>query len=114
MRLDDILKNVNNIDVVKIDVEGAEYLALKGGSELLMKNRPVVFSEFSPQALPIISNFYAEIYLDILLIDENYNLSVICRSGNIIDCKRDKDQVIEFWKQASSDHIDIVAFPIDD
>jgi FkbM family methyltransferase len=36
---------------VKIDVEGAEHLVFQGAQAMLEKNRPVIFSEFSPHAM---------------------------------------------------------------
>lgn len=36
------------VDAIKIDVEGYEYEALKGGREVLEKNHPLIFMEFSP------------------------------------------------------------------
>lgn len=43
--LDDYTKNHKAPTVIKIDIEGAEYLALKGGLELLKKASPVVIME---------------------------------------------------------------------
>jgi len=37
----------NNIDLIKIDVEGMEFPVLKGAKKLLENNRPVLFLEFS-------------------------------------------------------------------
>jgi len=44
--------NINNVDVVKMDIEGAEALALKG-MENVLKNSPscILFCEFYPEAL---------------------------------------------------------------
>jgi FkbM family methyltransferase len=36
------------IDLIKIDIEGAEYLALSGASEIIARWHPVILSEFSP------------------------------------------------------------------
>ena len=46
-RLDDIVKEagVTRVDAVKIDVEGAEFLVLKGAAETLTRYRPVVSVE---------------------------------------------------------------------
>ena len=46
-RLDDVLQHVPRIDVVKIDVEGHELQALRGGEKMLRKWRPkVIFTEY--------------------------------------------------------------------
>lgn len=52
-RLDDIveLEGYQRIDVVKLDVEGAELLALQGATETLMRFRPVLLLELSDRTL---------------------------------------------------------------
>jgi FkbM family methyltransferase len=37
--------NLTNVDLIKIDVEGAELFAIRGGWETIRANRPVVFAE---------------------------------------------------------------------
>lgn len=52
--LDDSLWNINagKIDVLKIDIEGAECLALAGMKKTLAKNRDlIIFTEFYPKAI---------------------------------------------------------------
>ena len=45
-RLDDFKKPDKPIRFIKIDVEGAEFLVLKGATEILKKDRPFVLFEF--------------------------------------------------------------------
>ena len=47
-RLDEIVSS-NNIDVIKIDVEGAELDALRGSTKILNENRPTIMFESAPQ-----------------------------------------------------------------
>ncbi len=47
--LDSYLDKFDRIDVIKIDIEGAEYEALLGAKAVLRKFKPVVILEFSPQ-----------------------------------------------------------------
>jgi len=49
-RLDDIVPPDVKIDLIKIDVEGAEMLVLKGAVELLRRNKPIVLFEFGSAA----------------------------------------------------------------
>ncbi|MDA8300749.1 MAG: FkbM family methyltransferase [Actinomycetota bacterium] len=51
--LDSLLKDagVTHVDVVKLDVEGAEPLVLAGAAEMLARDRPALVSEFYPLAL---------------------------------------------------------------
>ncbi|MGK7932032.1 MAG: FkbM family methyltransferase [Microcystaceae cyanobacterium] len=40
--------SANNVDVIKIDVEGAELFALRGGKNLIKTNRPIIMFESGP------------------------------------------------------------------
>jgi FkbM family methyltransferase len=44
VKLDDV-KEIENISLIKIDVEGHEYQALKGAEKLLMKEKPIILLE---------------------------------------------------------------------
>jgi FkbM family methyltransferase len=48
-RLDALISS-NDIDVIKIDVEGAELGVLRGGDMLITSNRPLIMFESGPQA----------------------------------------------------------------
>ena len=43
--LDEIIPSGEKIDFIKIDVEGAELQVLKGGMELIRRNKPVIIFE---------------------------------------------------------------------
>jgi FkbM family methyltransferase len=49
-RLDDV-ELPDRISLMKIDVEGFELAALRGGVETIMRDRPIIFGEFSPHWL---------------------------------------------------------------
>lgn len=52
IRLDDYIQNKFPVDFIKIDVQGAEYLALQGMKETLMANPQIqLLMEYSPIAL---------------------------------------------------------------
>lgn len=51
------------VDVVKIDVEGAEYRAMRGAENLLRRQRPVILSELHPAQLASVSGCSAADYL---------------------------------------------------
>ena len=50
-RLDDLLGQENNIGLIKLDIEGAEILALDGARRLLERNRPFIVMEYCHNAL---------------------------------------------------------------
>jgi FkbM family methyltransferase len=51
--LDEFFKNTNNkIDIIKMDIEGAEMAALRGMQKILKKNSKIkIFTEFNPKHL---------------------------------------------------------------
>ena len=51
--LDDL--SLPDVDLIKVDVEGAEYKVLKGGEALLSRSRPAIVSEFSVEMTPRVS-----------------------------------------------------------
>ena len=54
--LDTILARQSRVDVIKIDIEGREFRAMRGAVRTLMEHQPIVFSEFNPDAMPDVSN----------------------------------------------------------
>ena len=50
LRLDDVLSDITRLDVLKIDVEGAELLVLKGAQQLLVRFKPVIAFESSEES----------------------------------------------------------------
>lgn len=46
IKLDDVLRNVNNIALIKIDVQGAEYMVLEGLKHILTSQQPIVLYEY--------------------------------------------------------------------
>ena len=110
-RLDDALREVGTVDVIKIDVEGAEYRALRGATALLARSRPTIVSEFSPPALAGVSGVDGETYLRLLLLDEAYVLDALPGEGAPLECGRDVGRVLRAFERSGVDHIDIVARP---
>lgn len=52
-RLDDL--KIGRVDLIKMDIEGAELLALEGAAKTIEVNRPTVLSEVYPQQLKEVS-----------------------------------------------------------
>lgn len=52
-RLDDLA--IPHVDLIKMDVEGAEFLVLRGGQQTFDRSRPIVLSEVTPTSLSSIS-----------------------------------------------------------
>ncbi len=106
-RVDDLIPLNKNIDLVKIDVQGAEYSALLGASELIRRCHPTIVSEFSPTMMPGMSGVDGRQYLRFLL-DFGYKIAVIGGGGTLKDCGTDPEKVMDAYASSGVDHIDVV------
>ncbi|MEO6549630.1 MAG: FkbM family methyltransferase [Ferruginibacter sp.] len=61
-KLDDLIPEGLTIDLIKIDVEGAEYEVLQGAKNILKKNKPIVLFEFGLGAADIYGTTPAVVY----------------------------------------------------
>ena len=111
LKIDDLVPKDQRIDFIKIDVEGAEYNALAGASELIRRCRPTIASEFGPDMMPSISGVQGPVYLQ-FLIDCGYRISVLERDGEVTDCGQDPQRVMAAYLQSGIDHIDILMDPM--
>jgi FkbM family methyltransferase len=107
-RMDALLPATTPIDLIKIDVEGAEYTAMLGCVDTIRRNSPVIISEFSPGLMPGISGIDGPGYLN-WLIGLGYLISVIQPDGAVQCAGRDVDLVMRAYSARGSDHIDILA-----
>jgi FkbM family methyltransferase len=96
------------IDLIKVDVEGAEYNALLGCTAVIARDHPVIVSEFSPDLMGGISGIDGPGYLQWLL-DQGYRLAVIEPDGSLLDMPGGGAQVMRAYRDRATDHIDIVA-----
>ena len=82
--LDNVLKqaSVGRVDVIKIDVQGAEELALRGANEIITSTRPVIIFEFFPEGAASLGlspngawNFLEGHGYEFFIVDERGTLS---------------------------------------
>lgn len=76
--LDDIVPDGYHPAFIKIDVEGAEYQALRGGSKLIAKSRPHIAFEFGAGSAPHYGTTPDDMYK---LIDDEFGLSIYDMDG---------------------------------
>ncbi|WP_419758755.1 FkbM family methyltransferase [Acidisoma sp.] len=110
LRLDSLLDAWTTVDLIKVDVEGAEYNALLGAEATIRRCRPFIISEFSPGMIPGISHISGEDYLS-WLISLGYVLGVVEPDGSLSETGTDIDAVMRIYRSRMSDHIDIAAQP---
>jgi FkbM family methyltransferase len=105
--LDEVLASagIGHVDVIKIDVEGAEPLVLRGGAATFTSSRPVLISEFFPLALDSSPWGSAQGYLNTLRA-YGYRLSVIGLEGD-----RDDSEIMALAGAPDTDHVDLLARP---
>ena len=108
LRLDAVLPAERKLDLIKIDVEGAEYPALQGCEAAIRRDWPHIISEFSPGLMPGIAGIDGPGYLN-WLIGLGYALSVVCPDGTLLAAGADTRVVMEAYEARQADHIDIIA-----
>jgi FkbM family methyltransferase len=87
-RLDDF--GIARVDLLKMDVEGAEGLLLQGAGELLARCRPLVTTEFSNEMLTRISGMSGAAFLG-LFRGRGYSVAMLDRSTHRVVPVSDTD-----------------------
>ena len=95
--LDALLAQEPRLDVVKMDIEGHEPIALRGMTQTLTRHHPVLFFEFHPRLMQ--ENFQQDgrEYLRALLA-LGYRLAVIPEHGEELPLG-EVEQVMDYWRQ---------------
>jgi len=112
VRLDDIAAGLDRVDLLKLlklDVEGAEGLALDGGRTLLATHRPVVVMEYSPGLLQQVSKT-SGVALIASLLDGGYTLQIIDEAGRV-DVGDDISAPDRHLTTRRADHLDLLFLP---
>lgn len=106
-RLDDLVGDLERLDLVKIDTEGAEGLVLAGAREALERHRPVLFFELSPHSLTATSGVEAA---DLLgeLASMGYGFEVI-GGGRPSGAAWSSKEVLDHFGACGRGHLDLVA-----
>ncbi|MBN1138053.1 MAG: FkbM family methyltransferase [Anaerolineae bacterium] len=116
--IDDLLSDEARLDVVKIDIEGHEPIALQGMARTIHKHRPIIVTEFHPQAVEDTGNRDPHEYLE-SLIGMGYRLAVIELTGNVTDFL-EPSEIMDRWRKLNQQlgtdgimHLDILAGPME-
>jgi FkbM family methyltransferase len=110
VRLDDVLRDEPRIDVLKCDVDGHDYRAIRGGLATLARTHPVVFAEFNPGTLRAFSEVDPTEYLR-LFTGLDYRITVLRRSGEPAECGQDIGCVLALLQAAGLEQVDLMLTP---
>jgi FkbM family methyltransferase len=110
LAVDTIVPETTMIDLIKVDVEGAEYNALLGASKTISRCRPIIVSEVSPAMMPGISGIEATEYL-MWIVAFGYKIAVIEPDGSKGPSTQDIGNILSIYEARGTDHIDVIALP---
>jgi FkbM family methyltransferase len=97
------------VEVMKIDVEGAEGRVLRGGEATLKRSMPVVLFEFSPPSLEATSGMAGGELLGFL---GSLGYNVDFTEGHLATATpRSSDEIMEAFDDYAGDHLDLIAWP---
>ena len=91
--LDNILADSNKADIMKIDVEGAEFMVLSGGRRVLEELKPMLILEFSDESL---TGEFATSTADLISLLNKLNYAVFTIEKDGLD-KWDKNKTYPAW-----------------
>ena len=109
VRADSLVPDGRRVDLIKVDVEGAEYNALLGCTRVIARDRPGIISEFSPNLMPGISGISGPDYLR-WLGGLGYAVQVVQLDGSVGPAAS-VDQVMAEHEARGTDHLDLLAQP---
>jgi FkbM family methyltransferase len=93
-RLDNLI--TERVDVIKIDVEGAEGLVVSGGKCLIEKYRPIITSEFSLEMLSRVSGMSGKDYL-CYFRDQHYAAHICDRQTHELVAVKDIEAFLDAY-----------------
>ncbi|NJN16514.1 MAG: FkbM family methyltransferase [Oscillochloris sp.] len=106
----DPLLAAERVDLIKMDIEGAEGLALAGMEQMINTWRPVIITEFSPGALQRVSHLTPEQFLA-RLRSLGYNLRVIDHVHGVPSQPESDAEIMAHFAATHSEHLDLLAQP---
>lgn len=109
VRADSLVPDGRRVDLIKVDVEGAEYNALLGCTGVIARDRPRIVSEFSPNLMPGISGITGPDYLR-WLAGLGYAVRVVQPDGSAGPAASPEAVMAEHAAR-DTDHLDLLAEP---
>ena len=87
------ISKITKVDIIKMDVEGAEILALEGMKNTLIQHLPLLFLEFSPHSIIKINRNPIDFLLNLREI--GYSIFEINKTHQRLDSVTDFQKFIE-------------------
>jgi len=107
--LDDVLADTNRVDVIKIDVEGAEARVWQGMRQTIQRHRPILAFEFSPILLRQTSEVDPGKFLE--EIQSDYDLFIISPTGDTAAKPDSIPAILQAHADSGLSHLNILARP---
>jgi FkbM family methyltransferase len=104
--LDALARAWSPVDVLQLDVEGAEGLVLRGASDLLRRFRPVIFGELCLGQLRRTSGIDGRELLA-PLVELGYELAVLGFDGTVFPFAGDVDRLVAHAASQPTGHVDV-------
>jgi FkbM family methyltransferase len=115
--IDELVKDEPRIDVVKLDIEGHEPIALRGMQGTIARHRPLLLTELHPKLMRDHAGCDAGEYVDELLA-LSYSVSVLDADGTEVPAGS-AAEVLSVWRSVNercgtgdTTHMDLVARPL--
>jgi len=108
--LDELLKDCSRIDIIKMDIEGAEARAWSGMKEIVQRFKPAIFLEFSPNLIRPTSHIEPATLLW-NITNTGYDLSAIDFANGQLVTMATPEMVMDRWESSVENHIDLLAKP---
>jgi FkbM family methyltransferase len=108
--LDDFLADLPRIDLVKLDIEGAEPRAWQGMRQLIQCHRPYIVSEFFPDFIRLTSQIRPESFLEMLQQD-GYELFVLTSAEETPTKADNITEILTIHEESVWSHLDLFGCP---
>ena len=103
--LDSLLATIDHADLIKLDIEGAEGLAIAGAMQLLERDHPTILLEFSPDLLRQVSGIDGTSLLS-TLAELGYQIDIL-DGPNGAEINVDLDRPAALMAGSGRDHLDL-------
>lgn len=88
IKLDELLKDLRNVSLIKMDIQGAEPLALQGGETIIKRDNPILVVE-------AVKNWSSTEKTKEFLTEHNYEIYGVSSKGKL--CQMDSPDVFVSW-----------------